>query len=222
MDNRYTNKGVTLEHIQAAMAVTLSNRAAARYLGIGLPTYKKYASMHIDPLTGKNLYEMHMNAHGIGVKKGFAKENESTCLMDILEGKANPSNFTAEKLKREMIKDHLIEEKCECCGFNERRSLDFKVPVILTFRDGNKRNWKRENLFLLCHNCYYLQIADVYSKRQMEAIEGMMRTRGASVQKELEIEEHHMEAIKDIINNNANIYNPPKQDTSGEDLIYRL
>lgn len=218
--NRYKGQGLTKEQIEQAMRVTPSNNAAARYLGVGIQCFKKYASMYYDETGEKTLYEKHKNWYGIGIPKGFAKAKESTALMDILEGKVSPASFTAEKLKKELIKEGLIEEKCESCGYCQKRELDYKVPVILTFRDGNKRNWKRENLFLLCHNCYYLQIGDIYSKRQMEAIEGMVRTKSSSTEKELEIDKIHLDLIKDIVNNNSAPYIPPDQ--SGEDLIFKI
>ena len=47
-------------------------------------------------------------------------------------------------------------EKCNCCGFEERRVTDHKVPLVLDFIDGNRRNHKHENLRMLCFNCSFL------------------------------------------------------------------
>ena len=52
--------------IRNAMKNTLSNRAAAKFLGVDYRTYKKYAEMYSEE--GKNLFEVHKNQSGIGLK----------------------------------------------------------------------------------------------------------------------------------------------------------
>ena len=56
-----TRKGyIILESdVRSAMAVTKSNLAAARYLGISYNTYKKWAESYIDSETGKSLFVLH-------------------------------------------------------------------------------------------------------------------------------------------------------------------
>ena len=47
-------------------------------------------------------------------------------------------------------------EKCNCCGFEEKRLADGKVPLVLDFIDGDRKNHKYENLRMLCFNCSFL------------------------------------------------------------------
>ena len=49
-----------------------------------------------------------------------------------------------------------MQEKCNSCGFEERRVTDHKVPLVLDFIDGNRKNHKHENLRMLCFNCSFL------------------------------------------------------------------
>jgi hypothetical protein len=223
MANRYTkNQGLTKDQIELAMRHTPSNNAAARYLGVTILTYRKYARMYYDDATGMNLYEKHMNAHGIGVPKGL-KHNpakEQTVLMDILAGKVIPSSFTAERLRDRLIKEMLIKEECASCGFHEKRVHDYKVPLLLTFRDGNKQNWHIDNLELLCYNCYFLQVGEIFNRTQKRHIEDSVRTRGGDVTKELQIEPTHLEVMKDLYKNYDT--NHSQEDDTGESLIYKV
>jgi hypothetical protein len=62
-------KVLTKEQILAAQARTKSNFAAARYLHVSYPHYKKYAKTYTDSETGKTLFEMHLNQSGKGIPK---------------------------------------------------------------------------------------------------------------------------------------------------------
>ena len=53
-----------------------------------------------------------------------------------------------------------LEEKCAMCGFEERRVLDYKMPLLLHFKDGNKKNYKLDNIELLYYNHYFLNVGD--------------------------------------------------------------
>ena len=64
-----------------------------------------------------------------------------------------------------------IEEKCNRCGHNEQRVNDYKAPLLVHFKDKNKMNWKIENIELLCYNCYFLYIGDVFNEKQIKNIE---------------------------------------------------
>ncbi len=62
--------------------------------------------------------------------------------MDILEGRVDISNYKPQEIKDRLIHESLIKEECHCCKFNERRVVDYKVPLILNFKDNNKKNWQ--------------------------------------------------------------------------------
>lgn len=62
-------KILTKEQILAAMARTKSNKAAARYLHVSYPHYKKYAKTFTDSETGKSLFDLHLNQAGKGILK---------------------------------------------------------------------------------------------------------------------------------------------------------
>ena len=166
----------TKDDILRAQKHTLSNRAAARYLGVSYNTYKKYAQLFVDNETGKTLFEKHLNPQGKGIKKhlggyGKPKKNIKAPLEDVLEGRIDISHYTIDILKARLIQEGFLLEECNCCGFNERRVIDYKVPLVLNFKDKNKKNWKRDNLEFLCYNCYFLNIGNIWSDNQLKQME---------------------------------------------------
>jgi hypothetical protein len=140
-------KPVLRSEIEEAQRHTNSNMAASKYLGIPYDRYKRYAKLY-------DLFDSHANPTGIGTDKGLAKRPNSVSLKDILEGK-HPK-YSPAKLKNRLIARRKIEEKCEICGFNEKRITDNKSPLMLNFIDGNRLNFSLDNLNLLCYNCMFL------------------------------------------------------------------
>ena len=45
------------------------------------------------------------------------------------------------------------------------------MPLLLHFKDNNKKNYRKENIQFLCYNCYYLSIGDLFTNKQIEGIE---------------------------------------------------
>jgi hypothetical protein len=166
---------LTKEDILRAQKHTKSNRAAARYLGISYNTYRMYSKLFKNE-EGKTLFEAHLNPSGKGIKKhlggyGKSKKNIKVALMDVLEGRVDVSNYTIDVLKTRLVQEGFILEECKGCGFNERRVVDYKVPLVLNFKDKNKRNWKLENLEFLCYNCYFLYVGNIWSENQLQQME---------------------------------------------------
>jgi 5-methylcytosine-specific restriction endonuclease McrA len=75
-------------------------------------------------------------------------------LDDVLNGKY--PNYPVWKLKKRLLLNSYMEEKCNNCGFCERRVTDHRVPLILDFLDGNRKNFTYDNLRMLCFNCSFL------------------------------------------------------------------
>lgn len=133
--------------IEEAQLHTRSNKAAARYMQVSYRRYRKYAMLY-------NLFDSHCNQEGIGLDKGWAKRASTIPLRDILAGK-HPK-YSMARLKNRLIARKKIVEQCASCGFNERRITDKKVPLMLTFLDGDHLNYSLSNLALYCYNCMFL------------------------------------------------------------------
>lgn len=159
------------EDILRAMSFTKSNMSAARYLGIGYTHYKVYAKLFKTDDGSKTLFDAHLNASGKGIPKRLGGQKNEAPIRDILEGRVDAANFTPDQIKRKLIFEGILHDKCNKCGFEDRRILDYKVPLLLNFRDSNKKNYQQENLELLCYNCYFINVGNVFSQGQIETIE---------------------------------------------------
>ena len=165
-------KPLTKEMILAAMNKTKSNRAAARYLNVSYQHYKKWAKLYeSEKDEHKSLFDQHLNQAGVGIPKFLNGGGKEPPLLDIIEGRVDASSFSPEKIKYRLVTDGYLEEKCNSCGFQERRVLDYKMPLLLHFKDNNKKNYRKENIQFLCYNCYYLSIGDLFTNKQIEGIE---------------------------------------------------
>lgn len=133
--------------IEEAQRNTNSNQAAARWLNVSYRRYRKYARLY-------GLFDSHLNPAGVGVEKGFSKRPTSIPLRDVLAGK-HPK-YSLAKLKNRLIARNKIIEQCSLCDFNERRITDNRVPLMLTFKDGDHSNFTLDNLELRCYNCMFL------------------------------------------------------------------
>ena len=117
----------------------------ARYCNISYPTARGYAKLH-------GILDELKNPSGKGIRKLRHTEID---LKGILEGRQCYDDKYYLKLL--LIKECILPEECNKCGYNERRRLDKTVPLLLDFINGNEKNQRRENLRLLCPNCYFLE-----------------------------------------------------------------
>lgn len=166
-------KPLSKDQILMAISRTRSNRAAARYLSVSYPHYKKWAKLYKDEATGLNLWDKHKNQSGTGIPKFLPEKGykNGLSIKDIIEGNASPHSFTPQKIKEKLIVDGYLAEECTACGFKERRVLDYRMPLLMHFKDGNKKNYRIENLELLCYNCFYLTVGDIFTNRQIQGME---------------------------------------------------
>jgi hypothetical protein len=159
------------EDVLRAMRHTRSNRAASRYLGCSYQHYKRYAKLYNDDETGKTLFDSHLNRQGKGIPKHLKGSKKEPALDSILNGTLDPSHFTPDKIKQRLIFESKLPEECARCKMHERRITDYKIPLLLNFKNGNKKHYIFDNLELLCYNCYFLYVADPFTPEQINIIE---------------------------------------------------
>ena len=178
-------KPITKEQILVAMTKTKSNMAAARYLNCSYVHYKKWAKLY-ESNTHDNLFEQHKNQCGKGIPKFLRGKGKEPALIDIIEGRVDASSFSPDKIKYRLITEgHLLEE-CNMCKFNERRVSDYKMPLLLNFKDNNKKNYRKENIELLCYNHYFLTVGDIFTDKQIKGIEDHKPVNQSEVKWELD------------------------------------
>lgn len=140
-------KALLESEIKEAQGKARSAMEAARILGVSYNTYKKYAKLY-------GIFEDLKNPEGVGIQKGFNIKKGKYSLDDILKG--DYPDYPVWKLKRRLISNGYMLEKCNECGFEERRLTDHKVPLVLDHMDGDRTNHKYDNLRMLCLNCSFL------------------------------------------------------------------
>lgn len=186
--------------ILAAQSISKTEAEASRKLGVSFMTYRKYAKMY-------NLYGRVANAAGKGISKPVKNEDSGKYpLNKILEGKF--PNYSTNRLKVRMIRGNRIEEKCNKCGFCERRISDNIMPLLLNYIDGNIKNKKRENIELLCYNCYFLHVNNPFGCRKTFKVSTPTETQDTPT---LELSEQELDEIKNQAQQEIN--NQPPQNT---------
>ena len=65
-------------------------------------------------------------------------------------GENSPKWLGGKSVYRKYMKKYNIIEKCNRCGFSNKRVL------VVHHRDGNRRNNYIDNLEWLCRNCHYI------------------------------------------------------------------
>jgi len=208
------SKILTKEDILRAQKMTRSNMAAARYLHVSYNHYKKYAKMYKSD-DGVSLLEVHKNQSGEGIPKFALAGGKEIPLQDLLEGRVPIEHFDPRKIKARLLSEAKLVEVCDRCNFAERRVTDQKIPVILNFKDGNKKNWHLDNLEFLCYNCSFLYAASPIEEKRAEAMEDYVRTKDD--EPTWELDEHHIDHLKEL-----GLYDDDDKLNDGSEYISRL
>jgi hypothetical protein len=209
-------KPLTKEQIVAAMGMTKSNRAASRWLNVSYIHYKKWAKLYKDEATGKTLFEVHLNQEGKGIKKWIGNHGKTPPLQDLINGIIPMTSFSPTKVKKRLFEEGYLNEECTLCGFNERRITDYKIPLLLNFKDKNTKNYRLDNLQVLCYNHYFLTVADVFNAADISQIEDSVPKNNTSEAINWELDDYQLDQLKQL-----GLYDPPKVD-DGSDLVSRL
>lgn len=147
--------------INVANDVTTLKEARLR-LGMSLSKFRKFAQLYLDEETGLDYYEL--------IRRKKNKGNVKIRYTPIVKQSHKPKRFELklilEGFKRNILPDEKLKfftisggwkpQICETCGFEQKRSVDYKVPLKLLFKDGKRYNGKLENLEFICYNCHFL------------------------------------------------------------------
>jgi len=164
----------TKEQMLIAMKMTKSVRAASRYLGCSYQHLKPYMKMYrVDDndINSPTLFDTHKNQVGKGIPKFLSMHKKDPDLDRLLSGDLYTESYSIDKFKRRLIQEAVLAEECSCCGFNEKRVSDYRVPLLLNFKNNNKRDWTKPNIEFLCYNCYFLTIGEIFTAKQIQGIE---------------------------------------------------
>lgn len=209
-------KPLTKETILSAMDKTKSVRAVARYLNCSYGHIKQYMKMYKDE-NGTSLFDIHKNQSGKGIPKFLSASHHNKkdpAILDIIEGRVDASHFNPQKLKYRMITEGYLKEECSNCGFHERRVSDYKTPLIMHFKDNNKQHYNLGNIEMICYNCYYLMVGDVFDNKQLEGLEDHKPTYNSHV--DWELDEYTLKRLEELG------LEKPKPIDDGSEFISRI
>jgi hypothetical protein len=209
-------KHLSKDQVVSAMNKTKSVRAAARYLNVSYIHMKKWMKFYKNE-DGITLFEAHKNQSGKGIPKFLSNngtKKKDPALLDVIEGRIDPAHFNPQKIKYRLIEEGYLKEECSNCGFQERRVTDYKIPLILHFKDKNKQHYRLENMEMLCYNCYFLMVGDVFNNKQIEGLEDHKPVNESQV--EWELDDYTLQRLNELGLNSS----PPPED--GSEFISRI
>lgn len=186
------------EEILAAMAKTKSVKAAARYLNCSYHHLKRWMKLYKDEESGKTLFELHKNQCGKGIPKFLKGQGKEPALLDIIEGRIDPSSFSPEKIKYRLITEGHLDEECNHCKFSEHRVTDYKVPLILHFKDKNKQNYRKDNIQFLCYNCYFLFVDNVFTEKDIQQLEDHVPLYKTTDAIDFQLDDYHLQRLNEL------------------------
>jgi hypothetical protein len=209
-------KHLSKDQVVSAMNKTKSVRAAARYLNVSYIHMKKWMKFYKNE-DGITLFEAHKNQSGKGIPKFLSNNGtrkKDPALLDVIEGRIDPAHFNPQKIKYRLIEEGYLKEECCNCGFQERRVSDYKIPLILHFKDKNKQHYRLENMEMLCYNCYFLMVGDVFNNKQIEGLEDHKPVNESQV--EWELDDYTLQRLNEL---GLNQTLPPED---GSEFISRI
>lgn len=184
--------------IRNAMKHTQSNHQAARYLKMSYDTYRKYAKLYVDQDSGLTLFELHKNQHGKGITRVRWNHEFALDKLDEILTKSEYKAFSIEKIKNRLLFEGRLKHECYRCGHNEKRVVDYKQPVVLNFKNGDKYDWRFINLEMICYNCYFLFVGNLYTEKQIKNIEDVTAPAMKVAEVDLEIDDHYLQHFKQL------------------------
>jgi len=191
-------KHLSKDQVVSAMNKTKSVRAATRYLNVSYIHMKKWMKFYKneDDIT---LFDAHKNQSGKGIPKFLSNngtKKKDPALLDVIEGRIDPSHFNPQKIKYRLIEEGYLKEECSNCGFQERRVTDYKIPLILHFKDKNKQHYRLDNMEMFCYNCYFLMVGEVFNNKQIEGLEDHKPVNESQV--DWELDDYTLQRLKEL------------------------
>lgn len=131
--------------IREALNNNRSAKAAAKFLGICYLTFRNYALKYNIPYN-KGDYK----------SENYVESKYSLSEKNLIQVINNKKTYPIYFLKEKLIRAGLKKAKCEFCNFSTRRLSDGKLPLLISFKDGNKNNCNINNIRIVCYNCAFL------------------------------------------------------------------
>lgn len=117
----------------------------AKFLGVHITTYKKYAKLY-------GLWEPQPNLKG--KKRNVNPDGGKYPLNRILTGEFNGIPQVNDwMVKRKLLKTDIFPKCCSICGYDKKRLGGTYPILLLDHLNGDRKDFKKDNLRYLCWNC---------------------------------------------------------------------
>ena len=200
----YKGYQLTEEDIRRSMENSDSCKGAARFLGIGYKTWKRYANKFKDLDLNKKLFDI-QREKSLNTKKEVIVINPKTPkgrnLKTLLVENQRPTKVRLAKLKQLLIDRGVFKHKCNRCDYKLQRQEDGKIPLTLHFRNGIKSDWRKENLEFVCYNCSFLYCLDFFKESLLDNLEATNITAEAykkEKQKVFQLDEFYLDYMNQL------------------------
>ena len=136
--------------------------------------------------------------YGKGVKKISWRHELSVAKLNEIVSSESYRAVNREKLKGRLIYEGILRMECYKCGYHQKRVIDYKQPLVLSFKDGNKNNWRIENLEMVCYNCYFLYVGNLFTEKQINRLEDSNAPLVKKAEVDFEIDDSFLQHFRDL------------------------
>jgi hypothetical protein len=140
--------------------------------------------------------------------------------MSVLKNGQSALPERVAKLKQIVFDYKVLPMICNKCGYHERRLTDMKPPLLLNFMNKNKHDWRKENLELLCYNCYFLYIGNPITQDLIKKVEAQDLDNKVFKEELYEfhkLDDVYLEHLKELGLDDGDYID--EEDTKDEDLV---
>ena len=142
-----------------------------------------------------------MNIASRGIPKKWNTGELKGDLDKMLTEKQHNSPKRLAVLKALLMKDGRLGYCCSACGFSERRLTDMKLPLIISFKNGHRNDWRIDNLKWLCYNCAFILGLDYFSNRMIRDMESFTvhtPEKNEEIKKFYDLDEFYMQHLSKL------------------------
>jgi hypothetical protein len=143
----WSRRKYTLEDLKQAVDSSLSYRQVLIHMGLN-------ASGSAHRKIKESIEELGLDtSHFLGRSscKGIRRGGRIKFSLDEILVKDSPYRGSSSALKKKLLSEEILEEKCDICGIEEWYGE--KVPTELDHINGEVYDHRIENLRIVCRNC---------------------------------------------------------------------
>jgi hypothetical protein len=170
-----------IKHVVFNVPNINSNRDGCRYINVSYPRWKKYAQLYINKEEGLSYFQILLNRSNklkggrvkilrqLHRKKKWDEWYVKSIVEKLNNNTLNIKLYSHKRLKEFLIDNEILPNKCACCGYQEKNLISGKVPLLIDHINNDYKDFKIDNLQLLCFNCYYQLVGpllDYYTSRK--------------------------------------------------------